>query len=165
MRPNTEATFWARFAAEGECLLWQGVVNKDGYGLFWLQGRAYLAHRLAWKFRHGAFPDQGRIIRHTCHNRLCGNPGHLVEGTQRDNIRDCIEAGRRNNPKADQHWTHRRPEHVKRFASDHRRKLTSEQVLNIRARSTQTTATLAHEFGVSPVTISSILNRKTWKHL
>lgn len=34
------------------------------------------------------------IIRHTCDNRLCVNPDHLITGTFKDNAMDAVERGR-----------------------------------------------------------------------
>lgn len=33
-----------------------GSINGNGYRSIWIDGRQYLAHRLAWLFVHGAFP-------------------------------------------------------------------------------------------------------------
>jgi hypothetical protein len=34
-------------------------------------------------------------IRHKCDNMRCVNENHLIEGTSKDNMQDCIERGRR----------------------------------------------------------------------
>ena len=56
--------------------------------------KIYLAHVLAWVDANGRLPAEGMQINHTCHNRACINPEHLYEGTQTDNMRDMVEAGR-----------------------------------------------------------------------
>ena len=39
----------------------------------------------------GIVPD---ICRHTCDTKDCVNPAHLLNGTQKDNMRDMFERGR-----------------------------------------------------------------------
>ena len=36
----------------------------------------------------------GQQANHKCHNSMCVNPRHMYIGTQQDNIRDMIKAGR-----------------------------------------------------------------------
>jgi hypothetical protein len=52
------------------------------------------AHRLAFFLTYGYWPKN---TRHTCDIPLCCNPDHLVEGTQADNIHDCIKRHRSRN--------------------------------------------------------------------
>lgn len=92
------------------CIEWTGVQNNVGYGFIGFRrhdpktGKPEVghngmmtAHRLAWMIHHNRLPDK-RNINHTCHNKLCLNPDHLVEGTQREKldhmIRDGIKGGR-----------------------------------------------------------------------
>jgi hypothetical protein len=35
------------------------------------------------------------VVMHTCDNPVCVNPGHLVEGTQADNMADCKRKGQK----------------------------------------------------------------------
>lgn len=92
------------------CIEWTGVQNNIGYGFIGYRqqdpatGRPLTnhqgmmtAHRLAFMVEHGRLPVM-RNVNHTCHNKLCVNPLHLVEGTQRDKLdqmkRDGIRGGR-----------------------------------------------------------------------
>lgn len=74
-----------------------GCLQKDGYGRKMIEGRVYMAHRVAWAEANGVdfttmTPDM--IIRHTCDNPPCINPEHLVLGTHKDNAQDRVERGR-----------------------------------------------------------------------
>lgn len=55
--------------------------------------KCYLIHRLVYEEHKGAIAE-GRVVRHTCGNRLCINSAHIVVGTQKENIQDMVERGR-----------------------------------------------------------------------
>lgn len=55
------------------CIDWDGRVGDHGYGTF----GAKLAHRLAWERANGPIPD-GMQVHHTCRNKLCQQPAHMV---------------------------------------------------------------------------------------
>ena len=75
-------------------------IDKHGYirvGLYNVDGSniRMLLHRAAWE-AHNAEPiPEGMVVMHTCDNPGCCNPNHLILGTQRQNIEDCIAKGRR----------------------------------------------------------------------
>jgi hypothetical protein len=76
------------------CWNWTGPTNKWGYGSATRNRRAHNAHRLAFIATHGEVAD-GLVIMHLCDNRLCCNPAHLKAGTQKENIADMDQKGRR----------------------------------------------------------------------
>lgn len=78
---------------ESGCWLWTGWKNPDGYGKVRFQGRRLFAHRFSYERVNGLVPH-GLVVRHTCDQRSCVNPDHLVVGTQADNIRDMVSRGR-----------------------------------------------------------------------
>jgi HNH endonuclease len=75
------------------CLEWTGTVNRDGYGRLLVNGRWWLAHRLAWSLANEEDPGRRRV-RHTCDNPPCCDARHLVIGSQADNVADMHERGR-----------------------------------------------------------------------
>lgn len=91
--------FWARVAQAGpnDCWLWQGWTVK-GYGHFdkRIGGEKvrYAAHRVACEIGNGPAPRGKPSACHKCHNPGCANPNHLYWGSQKDNARDMLEAGR-----------------------------------------------------------------------
>ena len=86
------------------CILWQGIRTRVGYGMTGFKyatgitstaGRAHgmmTVHRLAWMRHHQRLPTQPNI-NHSCHEKLCVNPQHLVEGTQQQKLQDMRSAG------------------------------------------------------------------------
>ena len=88
----------------GECWLWMGSSNKQGYGVLSVNGKTKLAHRVSWRLQNGAFTP-GLMLCHTCHTPRCVNPAHLYEGTHEDNMLDMREANRAGSSKTS--WTDR----------------------------------------------------------
>lgn len=43
---------------------------------------------LVWKQTHGRWVADNKYLLHTCDNKLCATPGHLYEGTCRENALD-----------------------------------------------------------------------------
>ena len=79
------------------CWIWIGCRAKSTekmiYGRFYMNGKTYYAHRVSWILHNGKIPDKLQI-NHECDVPLCVNPEHLYPGTQKENVRDCIERGR-----------------------------------------------------------------------
>lgn len=99
--PQTLADRIAPVIARGSksaCWPWKGPVLRSGYGNAgsWFQRNVgtLLAHRIAYLAANGSLPEKPLILRHTCDNRLCCNPGHLKPGTYTDNMRDMVARGR-----------------------------------------------------------------------
>lgn len=107
-----------------------------------------ILHRQVFISLHGPLP-RDVVVRHTCDNRMCINPTHLVAGSQQDNVDDCHTRGRARCLKGQEH-----PRAVMREAD-------VEYVLY----SAETNISLADMFNVSPTVISDIRKRKTWTHV
>ncbi len=77
----------------GECWEWQGSLNNRGYGVIKWQGRPVLAHRFSYFYSHAKIVELFRskeVIRHTCDNKRCVRPSHLISGTHIDNMQDEV---------------------------------------------------------------------------
>lgn len=82
------ARFNSKWILKGDCHLWQGPLDKDGYGTFYFRRTNRRAHRVAWFSLHGPVGDE-LVINHVCRNRNCVNPQHLQRVTVRENaLRD-----------------------------------------------------------------------------
>jgi hypothetical protein len=122
------------------CWNWTGAITH-GYGTIQMWPKVQRAHRIAYEHFVGPIP-KGKLLRHTCDNKRCVNPAHLLPGTKADNGRDSVERGqfRPNN------------------------KLTPEQVVAIRADKRPCTA-IALDYEVRDTTISRIKAGTRWATL
>ncbi len=72
---------------EDGCIVWPGSLKADGYGVTHLNGRYPVrVHRAVYEHLRGPLP-KGKVLHHTCKNRACANPEHLVPMTVVENIR------------------------------------------------------------------------------
>lgn len=77
---------------ENGCLEWTRCFNTDGYPRAGVKGNTNLkVHREVFYECNGYYPD---VVRHTCDNKKCINPDHLVGGTSLDNVQDRNERKR-----------------------------------------------------------------------
>lgn len=144
--------FWSK-VKEGDpdaCWPWQGAVNQRGYGMYFLDGKRYRAHRivLANKVQMD-YPQLSAC--HTCDNTVCCNPAHLYWGTHTQNMQDKIQRGRANPLKG---------------IHNPRAKLNPDKVRQIRTLAETVSFTeLARRFGVDRKAIWQIVQRVTWKEV
>jgi hypothetical protein len=83
----------------GDCILWTGYLDKDGYGQFYFKQKNRRAHRVAYYFIHGDI-QKGMVIDHTCKNRNCVNPEHLrVVSNYENTITNSLSVGAINKAK------------------------------------------------------------------
>jgi len=82
----------ARTVRDGECMIWTGACDTDGYGRVTIRGRGYTVSRLVWEFHHGA-PGTLCVL-HRCDRPPCANICHLFLGTRADNNADKAAKGR-----------------------------------------------------------------------
>lgn len=76
------------------CWEWRGSRSGTGYGQIKAPGvrNPLAAHRLAYFL---ATCEEPPVVRHSCDNRGCVNPAHLLPGTMKDNYDDMVKRGRR----------------------------------------------------------------------
>lgn len=133
------------FKAWGEpqdngCVLWTGPVGNHGYGYFQVDGVLWLTHRAAYETFIGPITD-GLMVCHRCDVKTCVHPPHLFLGTGADNMADCAKKGRQS------------------------RKLTDEDVRQIRSIVRPNKAQLARCYGVTDAMIGKIIRGEWWRHL
>lgn len=131
------------------CWPWSGHRDDDGYGTIRYQNRQIKTHRLSWELTYGPIPG-GLCVLHRCDNPPCCNPYHLFLGTNADNMADKTAKGRQS-----------------RGVRSGRTALTDDLVAKIldRLASGGSQREVAQEFGVSPGTIGSIEQGRTWVHV
>lgn len=121
------------------CWEWAGA-KSYGYGMMMRDRQRLRVHRLSYELWRGPIPA-GMVMRHKCDNPSCVNPSHLEPGTQAENIRDIVVRNRHG-----------------------RKKLTPQQVLEIRASSEENRA-LADKYGVGIIAVRRARSGETWTHV
>jgi len=145
---------WIR---DGECMICTSHASgSNGYPRTYRNGKSLTIARQILNRRLG---QTNLVCRHTCDNRKCINPGHIISGTIGDNNRDTWERGR--HPLSGCCYTHKGEAH-------HSAKLTEKQVIEIRQFIQDGTLSLreiARNYGVVLDTIHKIKYRKSWKNI
>lgn len=158
---NSIARFWSKVErVESGCWEWRGAVHappKLPYGKFCSNRKHFIAHRFSWLIVYG---NPTKQILHRCDNPRCASPFHLFEGTQLDNIRDCVRKGRRCKQKGRQKSGFGIQQHSAKLDDEKVRK-----ILLLYKPYSFGTPKLARLFGVSHPTIQRIVQRKTWRHV
>lgn len=85
--------FDAMVDTSGDCHIWRGAKNKQGYGVFFVAGKTLLAHRLQQALSGGN--PSADVVMHSCDNPACVNVDHLSDGTHKANMADMDRKGRR----------------------------------------------------------------------
>lgn len=85
--------FWAKVQKYEDCWLWRGAVVR-GYGEFrGVDSKMIKAHRFSFEETYGPIPS-GLIVCHSCDQRICVRPEHLILGTYDENNLDMYLKGR-----------------------------------------------------------------------
>jgi hypothetical protein len=127
------------------CFLWTGHLNNMGYGRLSVNGRMEYAHRVAYALRGNVIPNGVNVLHH-CDTPSCVNPEHMFLGSHADNVADKVAKNR----------------HLYGSRIGNSR-LTEEIVREIRSSPLGVNAAARH-YGVSPMTVSLLRRRKTWRH-
>ena len=141
---SDKCRFMANVTITEECWLWNGPVNRRGYGkLSFQKNKSDTAHRVAYKLFNGPIEDNS-LVCHSCDKPRCVKPGHLWLGTHKENMMDMVEKGRQYS------------------------KLTMDDVLKIRELVEKfgvAQEKIKEQFKISSGHISSIIKRRVWKHI
>jgi hypothetical protein len=132
------------------CWLWPGSITINGYGRLQFHGQTFMAHRAAYELAYGPIP-RGTLVCHHCDEPRCVRPDHLFLGSSAENQADMTRKNRGRVGERNGHAI-----------------LTAEEVTAIRQRYAEggiTQQRLGYMFGVSQLTVSDIVTRKSWKHL
>lgn len=81
--------FLAKVRREGDCWIWTGHLDDNGYGQFRFGGKIVGAHRFSYAVFRGMIPRR-RHVHHgeECTNHACVAPGHLAPLTHAKNSLD-----------------------------------------------------------------------------
>lgn len=140
---------------QDEC--WEWIAGRDkrtGYGVAYMRmadgaRKQFPAHRVSYALFNGPIPD-GLLVMHTCDNKQCVNPRHLLPGTDLTNSRDASNKGLMHPG-------------VKTFGAV----LNDDVVRTIRARSKsgERINDIARASGHHRRTVADVINNKTWRHV
>jgi hypothetical protein len=150
MTPEQVARFWAKVDKSGECWIWTGALNRQGYGQAWDGERTRLAHRVAWELEHGPIPP-GKSVCHDCpggDNPRCVR--HLWLGTHQENMRDCFRKGR-----------------VSQAPKPRGTHMTLEVAREMRAQyaAGATIAQISRDYKLCLKAVSGVVRNRTWREL
>lgn len=162
-RAKVAKRFWPKVVIGEGCWNWTASHMPEDYGHININRRPHVAHRVSFVLYGGHIP-KGRLVCHSCDNRLCVKPSHLFIGTFSDNLKDCWNKGRHsmNGMRA----MRAKPPKNATGENAHGCKLTWEKVGVIRQEPfiKGSGRQLADKFGVTQTLISRIRKGKTWTH-
>jgi hypothetical protein len=75
------------------CWVTRKVASGNGYPYARYNGKQITLARASYLIHYGGEIKKNQMIRHTCDNKTCVNPRHLLLGSAKDNTRDALERG------------------------------------------------------------------------
>lgn len=83
----TDLERWSHYIdVQGDCWIWTGSKNSQGYSGFYYHGGRQSGHVVGWLLLVGPVPA-GLELDHLCRVPSCVNPDHLEPVTSRENTR------------------------------------------------------------------------------
>lgn len=126
-----------------------GSFFKNGYGKITRNRKCLRVHRYVYELLECKIPDD-LLLRHSCDNKKCINPAHLLPGTNQDNADDMVARNRQS--QGENHLS---------------AKLTKEKVIEIISKYKLGISyrKLALEYNVSWYVIGTIIRGECWKDI
>lgn len=151
--------FSRRVDKTGDCWLWTGFRDKDGYGGVKIRQVTYRASRIAYRIHTGNDPGEMEVCHH-CDNPPCVRGDHFFLGTNKDNQRDKWAKGRQNE-------AFNLPENKARGSRVNTSKLSEDQVKKIieRLKKGEGLTAIGNLYGITKQSVSAIKLGTNWKHL
>ena len=131
------------------CWEWTASTSGGGYGKIGIKYKTVDAHRVSYELNVGEIPE-GKMICHTCDNKICVNPDHLFLGDYKTNYQDMVEKG------------------IEPKGEDFSKKLKNVDVMLIKLLldvGERSHKEISELFDVSREMITNINNNKSWKHV
>lgn len=147
------ARFWGKVDKSGDCWVWTGSTNGQGYGQFSIRkGHQRLARIVSYVLANGPIEPKPFHVCHRCDNPPCVRPDHLFLGTSRDNTLDSVSKGRAYRAKGEATAAAR---------------LTAADVIAIRDLDYRfgLWAELGRKYGVADRTVKAAYFGTTWSHI
>lgn len=83
-KPHTAETLLAKCKPEGDCMIWQGVLNGTGYPRVTVKGVRISARDLLMRLLEREKPFPTAVVRATCGKKACMNEDHLRWGKRKE---------------------------------------------------------------------------------
>jgi len=131
------------------CWIWPGPLFPNGYGRFNIRGKSALAHRISLMLE--GLDTKSLVACHRCDIKSCVNPSHLLLGSQKENMQDCLRKGRFNAPCGDKSGK-------TKFSNEDVKNIFKLREKNLLCKE------ISAKYNVSAACISRILAGSRWKN-
>ena len=153
MTESQKELFFQKIEVTGDgCYLWTGTQTHHGYGVVQINGRRYIASRVAWSLYNKRDVGSKMYCSHHCDTPLCVRGSHLfLSNGNKENMADAAKKGR-----------------TARGTGRPEAKLNEDIVYFARSiyqRGLMNGVQIAAWFGIHWVTCYDMLNGKNWKHV
>jgi hypothetical protein len=74
---NSLESIQSNFIEKDGCHIWQGGLCDSGFPQSSYQNESIRVHRFLYTLKNGDLPKKA-VLKHTCKNKLCVNPDHLM---------------------------------------------------------------------------------------
>jgi hypothetical protein len=106
--------------------------------------RSLPVHQIVWMAKEGVTSiPKGKMVTHTCDNKKCCNPDHLVLGDSKTNGRDAVTNGK----------------HRTKFLTEGK----ARAIFRARHQWGWSLGRICAKWGVSPPTVRDIASQRTWR--